>query len=69
MPTNSTIRVQSTTILREQHAAEGAPIRDCYYLNLTSIIIREYMVQGIDPKLFWPPSHGGNGFVIHTSSS
>lgn len=27
------------------------------------------MIQGIDPKLFWLPSCGINGFVIHTSSS
>ncbi|TQD92082.1 hypothetical protein C1H46_022314 [Malus baccata] len=69
MPTNGTVRVQSTTILREHHAARGAPIRDNYYLNFTSIIIKGYMVQGIDPKLFWPPSPGSNGFVLHTSSS
>ncbi|KAM1038905.1 hypothetical protein ACFX13_034251 [Malus domestica] len=69
MPTNGTVRVQSTTILREQHAVGGAPIRDYYYLNLTGIIVGEYMVQGIDPKLFWLPSRSGSGFVIHTSSS
>ncbi|KAM1353925.1 aspartyl protease family protein 2-like [Malus sylvestris] len=69
MPTNGTMCVQSTTILREQRAAAGAPIRDYYYLNLTGIIVGGYIVQGIDPKLFWPPSRGGSGFVLHTSSS